>query len=56
MEQNAHGWKTYATAILTIGYGGVQISQGNVNEGIALILAGLALIGLRGAFAKLIQS
>ena len=51
------GWKTYLAAALSILYGvGVcGIYQGNWNEAITYILAGLGLIGIRSAFTKVIE-
>ncbi|GEM_PF-4011621 len=57
MNESTQGWKTYLAAGASIMWGTKLILvDGMVNEGAGFILAGLALIGVRGAFAKLIKS
>lgn len=46
------GMKTYLVAGLTIAYGGWQIYQGNMNEGILTILGGSGLGALRAGVSK----
>lgn len=43
------GWKTYIAAVGLIGLGVYQLSTGAVTEGVASILAGIALIANRRA-------
>ena len=51
-----HGWKTYLAGAAAILAGAVAVVNGNYHDGIAGVIAGLALIGIRGAVAKLIQT
>ena len=51
-----HGWKTYLAAGAAIVTGASMIVNGQVGEGISVAIGGLALIGLRGAAAKIIQA
>jgi len=53
---SVHGWKTYLAAAAAILTGAVAITQGQVQVGISGIIAGMALIGVRGAAAKIITA
>jgi hypothetical protein len=50
-----HGWKTYLAAGAAVITGVSMVVNGQVGEGITITIGGLALIGLRGAAAKIIQ-
>jgi len=50
-----HGWKTYLAAGAAIITGISMAANGEVAHGISVAIGGLALIGLRGAAAKIIQ-
>lgn len=46
------GWKTYISGIGLIGLGLYQISQGNFQEGITSIIAGIGLLSARRALDR----
>lgn len=57
MNEKPHGWKTYLAGGASIIWGAKMIFvDGQINEGLALVIAGFALFGIRGAFAKLIKT
>jgi hypothetical protein len=51
-----HGWKTYLAAAAAMVTGISMIANGEVAHGITVAIGGLALIGLRGAAAKIITA
>jgi hypothetical protein len=54
---NAHGWKTYLAAGALAVTGAADIlANGQTGQGIKEIIAALALVGIRGGFAKLIEA
>lgn len=53
---NAHGWKTYLAGASAILAGVVAGINGDWHTGFTGIIGGLALVGVRGAFAKVIQA
>ncbi|OLE52670.1 MAG: hypothetical protein AUG51_17005 [Acidobacteria bacterium 13_1_20CM_3_53_8] len=56
MNENPHGWKTYLAAAAAITAGAVAIANGDYVHGGQGIIGGLALIGIRGGLARLIQA
>jgi hypothetical protein len=50
------GWKTYLAAALAVGAGVLAIANGHYQEGATGIISGLALVGIRGALAKIIEA
>lgn len=55
-EVKPQGWITYVAGVGAICAGIVAIYNGDVIHGGQGIIGGLALIGLRGAIAKVIKS
>jgi hypothetical protein len=55
-EKSSHGWKTYLAAAAAITAGGVAIANGDVIHGLQGIVGGIALVGLRGGMAKIIEA
>jgi hypothetical protein len=55
-QKSSHGWKTYLAAAAAIAAGGVALANGDVLHGIQGIVSGIALIGLRGAAAKIVEA
>lgn len=53
-KTNTHGWKTYLAALAAMTAGAVALVNGDVVHGLQGVIGGFALIGLRGAAAKLI--
>jgi hypothetical protein len=53
---SAHGWKTYFAAGVSIVTGAVAVANGDYAHGAQGVIAGLALIGIRGGIAKIIQA
>ena len=52
----AQGWKTYlAAAVLVIGGIKLIAVDNHYQEGFQMLVAGLALVGIRGALAKVIE-
>lgn len=56
VNNTPHGWKTYLAAAAAILAGAVALVNGHYAEGLGGIVAGLALIGVRGAVAKVIET
>lgn len=54
-NESAHGWKTYLAAVAAILTGVVGVVNGEFAVGLAGIIGGFALLGLRGAAAKIIE-
>ena len=46
------GFKTYIAAIGSIAFGVYQITEGNIDEGVKLIIAGFGAFGFRAALEK----
>lgn len=55
-EPKPHGWKTYLAAAGAILTGAAMVFEGQYTEGAAMIVGGLALVGVRGAIAKVIEA
>ena len=53
---SAQGWKTYLAAVAAIAAGAVSITNGDYVHGAQGVIGGLALIGIRGGLAKLINA
>jgi len=53
---NPQGWKTYVAAAAAILTGIAALTQGHYAEGASGVIGGFALIGVRGAFAKVIEA
>jgi hypothetical protein len=55
-EKSSHGWKTYLAAAAAITAGAVALANGDVIHGVEGLISGVALIGLRGAAAKIVEA
>jgi hypothetical protein len=55
-QMNTQGWKTYLAAAAAILAGIVAVTQGHYAEGASGVIGGLALVGVRGAIAKVIEA
>jgi hypothetical protein len=55
-QKSNHGWKTYLAAFAAAVNGVVEITNGNVSGGVKMFIAAVALVGVRGALAKLIAA
>jgi len=53
---SSHGWKTYLAAAAAIIAGLMGITNGDYVHGLQGVVGGLALIGIRGGIAKVIQA
>lgn len=55
-EEKPHGWKTYLAAAAAIITGISMAANGRYAEGAMMIVGGLALVGVRGAIARVIET
>ena len=53
---NSHGWKTYLAAGAAISAGALAIVNGDYAHGAQGVIGGLALIGIRGGIAKIVEA